>query len=92
METNAKMSDTELKSLKADLVVNAKGKQCPEPLIMAKKAIDTMEYGKLMEVWSNDPGTKRDLAAWSANMGHESLGFILDHSDGVFYRIFVRKA
>ena len=58
---------------------------------MAKKAIDTMENGQLMEVWSNDPGTKRDLGAWAPKMGHEFLGFILDHSEGVFYRIFVRK-
>ena len=85
------MEQDELKKLKADIIVDAKGKMCPEPLIMTKKAVDAAGPGNLLEVWSNDAGTKRDLPAWADKMGHKYLGFILEHSQGVFYRIFIVK-
>jgi len=52
----------------------------------AKKAIGKVKVGEVLEVLSNDPGTKGDLPLWAQKVGHEYLGFL--PADG-FDRIFV---
>ena len=44
----------DLKSLKANLVVDARGTACPGPLLAAKKAIGDIESGEIMEILSAD--------------------------------------
>ena len=44
------------------------------------------EDGEVLEVISNDPGTKEDIPLWAKKVGHEFLGFL--PADG-FERIFV---
>ncbi len=38
----------------ADVFVDAKGLSCPMPIVKAKKAIDTLQSGQLMEVHTTD--------------------------------------
>ena len=40
----------------ADQVLDAKGLNCPLPILKAKKALKSMEGGKILEVQSTDPG------------------------------------
>lgn len=78
----------ELKKLKVDKVVDARGVSCPGPLLEAKRAITSVPINGIMEVLSSDPGTKRDLPLWAKKVGHEYLGTIEEPG---YWRIFVRR-
>jgi tRNA 2-thiouridine synthesizing protein A len=78
----------ELKKLKADKIVDARGTACPGPLLEAKKAIGTIKPGDTMEVLSADEGTKSDLPKWCTKQGHEYLGTV---EESGYFRIFLKK-
>ncbi len=84
----AELAVEELKNLKVDKVVDARGTSCPGPLLAAKRAIAEVPVGGIMEVLSSDPGTKRDLPLWAKKMGHEYLGTI---EEAGYWRIFVKR-
>ena len=74
--------------MKADKVVDAKGLACPMPIVRAKKAIDDMQAGQILEIHTTDRGSKSDLTAWAKSSGHELLD--LSEDNGMF-TFFVRK-
>jgi TusA-related sulfurtransferase len=82
------MPEVDLSTIEADKVVDARGMACPGPLLEAKRAIGTVIRGKILEIRSGDPSTKKDLPRWAGKVGHEYLGAIPD--DG-FDRIFIRR-
>lgn len=69
-------------------MVDARGSACPGPLLEAKKGIGRVKVGEVLEVLSNDPGTKDDIPVWAVKVGHEYLGHA--EADGC-ERIFVRR-
>jgi tRNA 2-thiouridine synthesizing protein A len=79
---------TDLASVKPAAVVDARGSACPGPLMEAKKAIGKVKVGEVLEVLSNDPGTKDDIPLWAKKVGHEFIGFLT--ADG-YDRIFVTR-
>jgi len=79
---------SELESIVAAKVVDARGAACPGPLLEAKKGMGAVPVGSVIEIWSSDPVTKTDIAAWSGKVGHTFLGFI----EAIGYdRVFVRR-
>lgn len=82
------MEAEELKSLKADLEVDARGTACPGPLLEAKRSIVKVPNGGIMELLSSDQSTNRDVPLWAKKVGHEYLGTI---EDAGFWRIFMRR-
>ena len=68
------MNQDELKNLKADKVVDARGMACPGPLLEAKKAITAVAVGGVMEVLSSDEGTNNDIPLWARKMQYDFLG------------------
>ena len=82
------MNEEELKAVKVDKSVDARGTSCPGPLLAAKKAIGQIEKGQVMEVLSADEGTKRDIPKWCTKKGLEYLGTI---EESGFYKILLRK-
>lgn len=85
----AELSVEELKNLKADKVVDARGMSCPGPLLAAKKAVVEVPAEGIMEVLSSDTGTRRDIPQWAKKMSHEYLG---DIEEAGYWRIFVKTA
>jgi tRNA 2-thiouridine synthesizing protein A len=79
---------TDLSAVKPAAVVDARGSACPGPLMEAKKAIGKVKVGEVLEVLSNDPGTKDDIPLWAKKVGHEFIGFL--SADG-YDRIFVTR-
>ena len=75
-------------TLTADKVVDARGTACPGPLLEAKKAIGAVRVSQIVEVQSNDPGSRNDIPVWANKVGHEYLGVI--QADG-FDRHFLRR-
>ncbi|MCF2138103.1 MAG: sulfurtransferase TusA family protein [Candidatus Thorarchaeota archaeon] len=74
--------------IKADYVADARGSACPGPLLEAKKSMSKIKVGQIVEVRSNDPGTKRDLPIWVKKAGHEIIG--IKEGTG-FFSIFIRR-
>ncbi|MBO9600809.1 MAG: sulfurtransferase TusA family protein, partial [Cohnella sp.] len=42
--------------MNADITVDTKGMACPMPIVKAKKALDGLQQGQVMEVLSTDKG------------------------------------
>ena len=82
------LATAELDTIVADKVVDARGAACPGPLLEAKKAMGTVPIGAIVEIWSSDPVTKIDIAAWAGKVGHQPLGNIA--AEG-YERVFVRR-
>ncbi|WP_409343317.1 sulfurtransferase TusA family protein [Paenibacillus sp. MBLB4367] len=72
----------------ANLIVDAKGLACPMPIVKAKKGIDSLEPGQLMELQTTDKGSMNDFQAWVKQTKHELVE--AKEADGVFTFI-VRK-
>jgi len=68
--------------MKADLIVDTKGLACPMPIVKAKKALDELKPGQLLEVSSTDKGSFNDFTAWVRKTNHE----LVQHKEenGVF--------
>ena len=50
----------------ADKVLDAKGLNCPLPILKAKKALKDVPDGGTLEVLSTDPGSVADFQAFAA--------------------------
>ena len=46
-------------------ILDVKGLKCPMPIVKAKKEIDAMSVGDLLEVHATDPGSVADFQGWS---------------------------
>ncbi len=79
---------TDLAGISAANVIDARGAACPGPLLEAKKGMGTVAVGEVIELWSTDPVTKTDVAAWSGKVGHEFLGAL---PEAGYDRVFVRR-
>jgi tRNA 2-thiouridine synthesizing protein A len=82
------MSTFDLNTVQPANMVDARGSACPGPLLEAKKAIGKVKVGEVLEIVSNDSGTRNDIPVWANKVGHEYLGYA--SVDG-YDRIFVRR-
>ena len=73
----------------ADHVLDAKGLNCPLPILKAKKALKSLEGGQVLEVISTDPGSVADFGAFCRTTGNELLE--QKEADGI-YTYLIRKA
>jgi tRNA 2-thiouridine synthesizing protein A len=73
----------------ADQVLDAKGLNCPLPILKAKKALKSLDSGKTLEVLSTDPGSVADFAAFCRTTGNELVE--QSEEDGV-WTYLIRKA
>ena len=57
----------------ADREVDARGLNCPLPILKAKKALADMDSGQVLKVRATDPGSLRDFQAFSRQTGNALL-------------------
>ena len=55
----------------ADHVLDAKGLNCPLPILKAKKALQPMAAGSTLEILATDPGSIKDFQAFCRTTGNE---------------------
>ena len=72
----------------ANVVVDAKGLNCPMPIVKTAQAIKAMASGQTVEVLATDAGSVKDFAAWSKTTGNE---LIEQTKDGSVFRFVLRK-
>jgi len=68
--------------------VDARGLSCPMPIVKTAQATKTTPSGALIEVLATDPGSTKDLTAWTKTTGHTLVEQSVD--DGV-YRFVIRR-
>ena len=70
------------------VVVDARGLNCPMPLLKAKKALNALSPDGLLRVLATDPGSVRDFEVFSKQSGHALLE---SGQDGDTYTYLIRK-
>ncbi len=83
------MSETNLSDITATTTVDARGSACPGPLLEAKKGIGKVKVGEILEIFSNDTGTRNDIPVWAKKVGHEYLGHL--EADGYDKHYITRR-
>jgi len=76
-------------ALQADREVDARGLNCPLPILRTKKALNDMASGQVLRILATDPAAVRDFQAFARQTGHE----LLQHAehDGVFTFLLRRR-
>ena len=57
--------------MNADLELDARGLNCPLPILKSKKALAGMASGQVLKVIATDPGAWRDFEAFARQTGNE---------------------
>ena len=73
----------------ADQLLDAKGLNCPLPILKARKALKEVPTGGTLEILATDPGSVADFEAFCAETGHAFIGWT---KDGDILTITIRKA
>ena len=56
-----------------DKELDARGLNCPLPILRTKKALTDMSSGQVLKVIATDPGSVKDIAAFAKQTGNELL-------------------
>ncbi len=56
-----------------DKELDARGLNCPLPILRAKKALAEVTSGQVLKILSTDPGSVKDFAAFAKQTGNELL-------------------
>ncbi len=59
--------------IKADQTLDAKGLNCPLPVLKAKLALNKMQPGEILYVVATDPHSTIDFEAYCARTGHKII-------------------
>lgn len=73
----------------ADQVLDAKGLNCPLPILRAKKALKGMSAGQVLEIEATDPGSVADFAAFCNQTGNELMS---QSSEGDVYKFEIKRS
>ena len=71
--------------MKFDKDLDARGVNCPLPILRTKKALSDMQSGQVLRVMATDPGAVRDFQAFSRQTGNELLLHSQVETDFLFY-------
>lgn len=75
--------------IKAHAVLDIRGVSCPGPVLEAKKLLDSMKPGEILQLVSSCPGAPADVRAWVKATGHELVA-ARDSAPNV-HEFFVRR-
>lgn len=64
--------------------LDARGLNCPLPILKTKKALAEMTSGQLLRVLATDPGSVRDFQAFSKQTGNELVSQAEEQKDFIF--------
>ncbi len=70
--------------------LDARGLQCPLPVLRARKALKALPVGATLTVEATDPGASRDFAAFCEATGNRLRAS--DEADGVYRFVIERCA
>lgn len=68
-----------------DKELDAKGLNCPLPILRTKKTLNEMTSGQVLKVIATDPGSVKDFAAFAKQTGNELLSTAEKGKEYEFY-------
>lgn len=71
-----------------DKELDARGLNCPLPIIKTKKALNDLSSGQVLRVTSTDSGSVKDMEAFAKQTGNELLA---SSEEGGGYVFFIKK-
>ena len=78
-----------LERLVPDILIDALGTFCPEPVIRTQDRMADAGPGEIAMLLADDVGVEIDIPAWCLSTGNEYLGLLKSESS---YKGFVRRA
>lgn len=72
-----------------NMELDARGLNCPLPILRSKKALGELNSGQVLKVVSTDPGSLKDMQAFAKQTGNELLG---SGETGGIFTFFLKKA
>ncbi|RMG51126.1 MAG: sulfurtransferase TusA family protein [Gammaproteobacteria bacterium] len=69
--------------------LDARGLNCPLPILRAKKAIAQLGSGEVLKIVATDPGSVKDFEAFCKQTGNELLA---SEEAGGEYTFYIKKA
>jgi tRNA 2-thiouridine synthesizing protein A len=74
--------------MKTDVELDARGLNCPLPILRARQALRAMQSGQTLRIVATDPGSAQDFKLFAEQTGHALLE--LSQASGE-YTILMRK-
>jgi tRNA 2-thiouridine synthesizing protein A len=68
-----------------DKELDARGLNCPLPILRTKKSLNDMSSGQVLRVIATDPGAVKDFQAFSRQTGNELLSSETVSNEFVFF-------
>ena len=69
--------------------LDARGLNCPLPILRCKKAINKMTEGEVLKIVATDPGSVKDFEAFCKQTGNELLE---TSEEGSEFSFFIKKS
>ena len=73
----------------ADQTLDAKGMNCPLPILKARKALKGMNPGETLQVLATDPGSVKDFEAFCRTTGNQ---LVESGEEGGVYSFLIKNA
>ena len=74
--------------MNSDKELDARGLNCPLPILRCKKTLNDMTTGQVLKIIATDPGSVKDFAAFAKQTGNELLS---SSEAGSEYTFFIKK-
>ena len=68
-----------------DKELDARGLNCPLPILRAKKSLAEMQAGQVLRIVATDPGSVKDFQAFAKQTGNELLSSAENNKEFEFY-------
>ena len=68
-----------------DKELDARGLNCPLPILRTKKALSDMTSGQVLKIVATDPGSVKDFQAFSKQTGNELLSHAEANREFTFF-------
>jgi len=68
--------------------LDAKGLNCPLPILKAKKALNDIPDGEILEIEATDPGSVADFEAFCRQTGNE---LVSSNQDGDIFNFSIKR-
>lgn len=73
----------------AEHFLDTKGMNCPIPILKAKKALNDVPAGEVLEIHATDPGAVADFEAFCRQTGNELVEW---NEESGLYRFMIKRA
>jgi tRNA 2-thiouridine synthesizing protein A len=68
-----------------DKELDARGLNCPLPILRAKKALTDMQSGQVLKIVATDPGSVKDFQAFAKQTGNELVSHAEAQKEFTFF-------